>query len=316
MVAADMSIDSQPLTTGSWLLVGYIGSWYGSASLSNNASKLLLEQYPHPLTVALLELVVAVFLMVLGKPTAAARTVRRLGHIWHWGVVLGAATLSCLVLHRVSLLYLHVSYVHTIKALQPLFAVTISRLWLKEPVSRTTLPALALIFCGVGLASAAEAEFNWLGALAALGSTACLATNIVLSKHAITQLQLDTTMMVALVKGFSLVLLIPVWLAKDFPLLQLDFGAVNPQFLGLLALHCGAMTVQSLASITVLASISPVSHAVANSFKRIFVIVLALLYFQNPVGPWTLIGVCMATFGVHQYSVDRQNLKQQTLALP
>jgi len=297
------------------LLVMYVICWYVTASLSNNVSKLLLKRFPYPLTVSLIELFVAVVLMVLTKPTSALALFRRLRHIWQWGLVLGAASLATLVLHRIAVMHLHVSYVHTIKASQPLFAVAISRLWLYEPLHNTILPPLAMIFTGVGLASAAEAQFDVLGSLAAVGSTACLATNMVLSKKGMMELELDNTMMLALVKSFSLVLLIPFWVVFDLRGAQIDLHAVDWQSAGLLVVHCIAMTVQSLASITVLSSISPVSHAVANSFKRVFVIVLAVLYFGNEVGLQNGLGVCLAIAGVHFYSKARAEINGSTKAV-
>ena len=204
-----------PPTASQGSVLMYVGIWYTTASLSNNVSKMLLKQFPYPLTVSLIELLVAVTIMVLSTPTATMQTLRRFKHIWRWGLLLGGVSLSNLVLHRMSLMYLHVSFVHTIKASQPLFAVLLSRLWLREQLHSGVLPPLAMIFAGVGLASFAEADFDLVGSLAALGATACLATNTMLSKIAMSSLELNNVTLIALVKSCSFLLLIPVWIFND-----------------------------------------------------------------------------------------------------
>lgn len=43
------------------------------------------------------------------------------------------------------------------------------------------------------------------------------------------------------------------------------------------------------------------SHSIVNSCKRVVVIVLAVLYFHNPVSPLNMMGVALTLGGVYLY---------------
>ena len=68
-------------------------------------------------------------------------------------------------------------------------------------------------------------------------------------------------------------------------------------------------------SITLLAMISPVSHSIVNSGKRIFVIGLSILYFRNPVSKLNFCGMVMAVGGVFLYN-RALTLQKETFAPP
>ena len=54
-----------------------------------------------------------------------------------------------------------------------------------------------------------------------------------------------------------------------------------------------------------LSSIHPVTHAVANTIKRIAVIVVSVLYFSNPLTPTGALGSAIAIVGVLLYSLAK-----------
>ena len=60
---------------------------------------------------------------------------------------------------------------------------------------------------------------------------------------------------------------------------------------------------QNVVASIVLALVSILSYAVANSFKRILTIGLSFLIFRNPVQPLNLAGICLAVGGVFIYSL-------------
>ena len=95
--------------------------------------------------------------------------------------------LSCLKLLAslatfTTLMKVPVSYAHTVKALMPLCAVTLSRIVLDEHHSWRMLCTLIPIVIGVIVSSATELEFNLPGLLAALASTLLLSTQSIFSK--------------------------------------------------------------------------------------------------------------------------------------
>jgi hypothetical protein len=77
-------------------------------------------------------------------------------------------------------------------------------------------------------------------------------------------------------------------------------------------------------AIKVLEKASVVTYAVANTFKRVFVIVASIMYFQNPVSFWNalgktdrfymnevifLTGILMSVVGIAWYNQARRKIK-------
>jgi len=54
-----------------------------------------------------------------------------------------------------------------------------------------------------------------------------------------------------------------------------------------------------------LSSIHPVTHAVANTIKRVAVIVVSVLWFNNPLTPTGVSGSTIAVIGVLLYSLAK-----------
>ena len=60
-----------------------------------------------------------------------------------------------------------------------------------------------------------------------------------------------------------------------------------------------------------LSSVRPVTHAVANTIKRVAVIVISVLYFRNPLTASGVGGSTVAIIGVLLYSLAKRRAAQQ-----
>ena len=90
------------------------------------------------------------------------------------------------LLTNVSLGMVAVSFTHTIKAMEPLFSVMLSALFLGQPVDPLVLATLVPIIGGVAGASLTEASFNWPGFISAMGSNITFQSRNVFSKKFMT----------------------------------------------------------------------------------------------------------------------------------
>jgi solute carrier family 35 protein E1 len=172
-------------------LVALIMSWYLLSSASNNIAKIVLGHFPFPLTISLLHSLPATlsFLWIAGSRGHDAYpelTIRAFKHKWKWGLFLGLCSLCGGTLHRISLMFVPVSFVHTIKACQPVFAVVLARLWLHETMPRLAYVALLPIVCGVGLAACTEMGFNVIGFVSAIASSFILCLGNIAAKKLMT----------------------------------------------------------------------------------------------------------------------------------
>jgi Triose-phosphate Transporter family len=97
----------------------------------------------------------------------------------------GVHTLGNL-LTNVSLGMVAVSFTHTIKALEPMFSVILSSMFLGAPVDPWVVASLVPIIGGVAGASMSEVSFNWPGFISALGSNITFQSRNVFSKKFMT----------------------------------------------------------------------------------------------------------------------------------
>lgn len=72
---------------------------------------------------------------------------------------------------------------------------------------------------------------------------------------------------------------------------------------------------QHFSSLAILNLLSPVSHSLANSCKRVIVIGLSVIYFRNPVSLLNFIGMACALGGVfaYQQSLTAERAKREGL---
>jgi solute carrier family 35 protein E1 len=60
--------------------------------------------------------------------------------------------------------------------------------------------------------------------------------------------------------------------------------------------------VQNAVAFTILGQVSPVTYSIANTFKRVFVIIIAIVWFQNPVSIANGVGITIAMAGAFLYN--------------
>ncbi|XP_013384812.1 solute carrier family 35 member E2-like [Lingula anatina] len=221
-------------------------------------------------------------------------------------VLVGSMRFSTVLLGLVALKYVAVSFTETVKSSAPIFTVLISRLLIGETTGVYVLMSLVPIMGGLALCSAYELSFN------IEGFTAALATNIteclqnVYSKMLVSgekyrytpaELQFYTS-------AASMVVQIPVGL------LMIDFEHVWPNLTAsmvtALILNGVFFHFQSISAYVLMGYISPVTHSVANTVKRAFLIWASVLIFGNAVTFLSGLGTVTVTIGVILYNKARE----------
>lgn len=302
-----------PIQRHSLKIVGLTITWYACSALSSNLSKVILTSLPFPATMTLVEQIVAVISPMRSASLRASMWNLPMRSIFWRGFVLGTTQMLASTLHRVALMHIAVSFTHSLKATQPLFAAALSVCLLGERIGSGALLSLVVISTGALLATFHEASFNMFGFLAALGSTALLAARAVMAKQFLVDLPVEPSVFVAIAKGFSLITLLPIWCASDLIALLHSNVLWNPICIAQLLVNALVITLGATSSIAVLAAVSPVSHAVINSLKRIVVIIAAVIYFQNPVSSPQALGICLTLYGTHLYSQAKRVSKDPAL---
>ena len=326
--------------------------WYLSSALSSNTSKALMGRkkvemadghverlpplFPYPVSLTLIQFVfVNVFCYMgtrrelLGDFVLAPRLVplsmqraREVAQISVFNVI--GHALGSLALSRVP-----VSMVHTIKALSPLFTVLAYAFFFQVSYSRKTYISLVPLISGVVLACStlSTSSDDEIGFVAALGSTFIFVAQNIYSKKLLkpaeamstTPEKMDKINILFYSSACSVVLMLPMYFYYDASLMvAADAPPLTLGVIWLIFVNGVVHFAQNLLAFQVLAHVSPVTYSVANLFKRVFVILLAIIWFRQQVTPLQWIGIALTFVGLYMYNNTKGHSAEQSreTALP
>ncbi|XP_067659277.1 solute carrier family 35 member E2A-like [Haliotis asinina] len=242
-------------------------------------------------------------------PLGMYKPVQREGkppNFWRNMILVGTMRFSTVVLGLVALKFVAVSFTETVKSSAPLFTVLISRVLIGEYTGFYTFLSLIPIMFGLALCSAYELSFNVQGFVAALATnlTECLQnvySKLLISgeKYRYTPAELQFYTSIA-----SVVVQIPAcFVMMDLPAVQksLDYTLLSTLVLNGIFFHF-----QSITAYVLMGYISPVTHSVANTVKRAFLIWLSVITFGNPVTILSGVGTVTVTVGVLFYTKAKE----------
>lgn len=219
-----------------------------------------------------------------------------------------------------------VSLVHTIKGLSPLFTVLAYRFIFDIRYPTATYLSLIPLTLGVMLACSAEFKGNIFGILYAFLAALIFVTQNIFSKclfneaaaaeasGAVQNRKLDKLNLLCYSSGLAFLITSPIWFWTEGVELLRDFfhdGSLDlsshPEAFdhGRLALeyvfngifHFG----QNIIAFVLLSMVSPVTYSVASLIKRVFVVVVAIVWFQNPTNKIQGLGIALTFFGLYLY---------------
>lgn len=206
-----------------------------------------------------------------------------------------------------------VSFGQIVKAGEPVFAAATSALFLKEMDHPLVYLALLPIIGGVGLASLKELSFTWAALIAASLANQAAAFKNVVSKGVMGNQwakNLGPSNTYSVVNILALLSTIPFVLFFDLK----DAGRVYNQVLAMgtqkevvkySVLSGLAFYIYNEASFLCLSKLDPVSHSVANTLKRVVIIVASCMVFRTPMTLIGGIGSGIAVLGTLLYSLAK-----------
>lgn len=290
--------------------------WYTISSGNNVIGKVVLNNFPYPLTVTVVQLV---SITVYAGPVFALWGVRPYLDL-NWNIYIKCIVplacgkfISSLTSH-VSLWKVPVSYAHTVKATMPLFTVVLSRIILKEKQTRAVYASLLPIVLGVMIATMTEISFDMIGLISALLSTIGFAVQNIYSKKVIRDTNVHYLRLLHTLARLALLFVTPLWLVVDVRRFPKDatLFAQGDAFVVLCLLFLdGALSfAQNLVAFTILNLVSPLTYSVCNASKRISVITVSLMLLHNPVTPLNVFGMMLAVLGVLFYNKAKYDANQ------
>ncbi|POR37803.1 Putative transporter C83.11 [Tolypocladium paradoxum] len=230
-----------------------------------------------------------------------------------------------------------VSLVHTIKGLSPLFTVLAYRIFYDIRYPQATYLSLVPLTVGVMLACSGKASYGGqlLGVIQALLATLIFVTQNIVSKKIFNEAakaeaeapgvqskKLDKLNLLCYSSGMAFIVTMPIWFWSEGITLLRDLlhdGALdlsnNP-----LAMDHGRLTLefifngvfhfsQNMLAFVLLSMVSPVTYSVASLIKRVFVIVLAIIWFRSPTTPVQAVGIALTFLGLYLYDRTSESNK-------
>merc|ERR1712146_223777 len=184
-----------------------------------------------------------------------------------------------------------VSFAQIVKAAEPVFAAATNALLLKDIDHPMVYAALLPIISGVGLASLKEMSFTWTALIAASLANQSAAFKNVVSKGVMKKpwaKGLGPQNTYSVVNILALIATLPFvafFDAKDFvPVWESIVAAGNSAAAIKYSVLSGlAFYLYNEASFLCLSRLSPVTHSVANSLKRVVIIIASCIVFRNPM---------------------------------
>lgn len=222
-----------------------------------------------------------------------------------------------------------VSLVHTIKGLSPLFTVLAYRFYYDIRYPQATYLSLVPLTVGVMLACSGKATYGgeMLGVVQALLATFIFVIQNIFSKRIFNEAaraeaeapdlpsrRLDKLNLLCYSSGMAFAITLPIWTWTEGIALVRDIvrdGSVsltkNPYSmhrsrLALEFLFNGVFHFcQNMLAFVLLSMVSPVTYSVASLIKRVFVIVMAILWFRSPTTPIQAVGISLTFLGLYLY---------------
>ena len=299
--------------------------WYILSSTGNVLNKYILTNYlpGYAITMSFSHLIVIVLVLPalhrLWRIPVAQSLSRR--YTYRFIIPLAIGKFMASISSQFSIYKIPVSYSHTIKASMPIFTVIFTTVLMREKYSLRVWMSLLPIVFGVGIATVTELRFNWMGMLSSLFATALFSLQNIFSKKVLKETRMHHLRLLYLISRSAFAMLLPVWLLVDVMAMGSDEKLAathkNPLFTFILLLLSGCiMFAQNIVAFTVISLLTPLSYAVANAAKRIFVIIFSLVTLKNPVTSVNMFGMAVSICGVWVYNkakISDQNLRKKRL---
>ncbi|XP_052186859.1 triose phosphate/phosphate translocator, chloroplastic-like isoform X2 [Diospyros lotus] len=289
--------------------------WYFLNVIFNILNKQVYNYFPYPYFVSVVHLLVGVgyclFSWAIGLPKRAPIDKEQLA------LLTPVAFCHALghVMSNVSFAAVAVSFTHTIKALEPFFNAAASQFFLGHQIPLPLWLSLAPVVIGVSMASMTELSFNWTGFVSAMISNIAFTYRSIYSKKAMTGM--DSTNVYAYISIIGLLFCIPPAVIIEGPqLMQHGFRDAIAKvglykFLSDLFLIGIFYHLYNQIATNTLERVAPLTHAVGNVLKRVFVIGFSIVVFGNKISRQTGIGTAIAIAGVAIYSLIKANMEEQ-----
>ncbi|KAJ5698260.1 hypothetical protein N7462_000265 [Penicillium macrosclerotiorum] len=324
----------------SYRLISLCLVWYLTSALTNTSSKSILNALPMPITLTIVQFAfVSIWCLLLVYLSTVIPWLRQSVPVLKHGIrypsrevistalPLAVFQLAGHILSSMATSQIPVSLVHTIKGLSPLFTVLAYRILFRIRYARATYLSLIPLTVGVMLACSTDLSTNFFGIMCAFLAALVFVSQNIFSKKLFNEAEraeseaqypgrrkLDKLNLLCYCSGLAFFLTLPIWFVSEgYPLVadfikdgvislsgkqgSLDHGALMAEFVFNGVSHFA----QNILAFVLLSMVSPVSYSVASLVKRVFVIVVAIVWFGSSTTSIQAVGIGLTFVGLYLY---------------
>ena len=288
--------------------------WFSSSIISTLVNKLLMKAFPYPVTISAVHMcssVVVDYIIISSRGMSVAP--------FRSDVFFNALPVAATINFGKTLTYVSYGLVppsltHTAKASSPLFSVILTKLMFNRWPNTPTAVSLLPLSIGVILSAISELDLVIVGFLAAVAAALANVLNSIYTKRALNHISTpDPLIFHMYTSATATVMLAPYVIFKDAvdmsrsSTIQPHDGATSSVAMQLLLISLALHYLQNISSIYFLSHVTVLTHQVAQSLKRLFIIASSVVYFNTPTTPLNIFGMAIALAGFFAYSLAKSS---------
>ncbi|KAL2312591.1 putative transporter C83.11 [Schizosaccharomyces pombe] len=291
--------------------------WYISSAVTNTTSKSIFNELRCPVTLTFLQFGFVAFFsavcLLFRKQFLGGTGIQKPSkYVLYTTLPLSIFQIGGHVFGSLATTKIPVSTVHTVKALSPLFTVLAYRFMFRHVYSAMTYFSLVPLTFGVTLACSFELSADIVGLLYALISTCIFVSQNIFGSKIFMEAKSHSTHtkkhynklnLLLYSSGVAFIVMIPVWLYQEGFAYLPEVG--SPVFLNLIYNGLSHFF-QNILAFTLLSIISPVAYSIASLIKRIFVIVVSIIWFQQATNFTQGSGIFLTAIGLWLYDRSKK----------
>ena len=201
-----------------------------------------------------------------------------------------------------------VSFTQIVKAAEPVFTCGLNWIILGSTINLSAFISLISLVLGVSLASISSLTFTWISFWGSMVSNIAFAARNVCSRVALTKENINPENLFAILTIFSFLFSIPIMIifeGKKIPIIIMENTNPTP-IIFISSIKTGLyFYFYNEAAMKVLKNLNPVSHSVANSLKRIIILLTCIIFFKTPLNQNGVIGAVIAIVSSYMYSMTK-----------
>jgi len=285
-------------------------AWFSLNVMYNITNKKCQNAFPMPWTMTVVSLFVGIPWVMFLWATGIRKAPKIGMEGWKTLIPIGAAHALGHAGAVIALGAGAVSFAQTVKAAEPVFTCVLSYFVLGTVFKWQVYSSLIPIIVGVSIASLKELSFTWKALYGALASNVAFASRAVLSKATMNTPageNMDAPNLYGVLTILAFIFSLPFALyyegAGFLPAFQKSAAVVGaPWLIRQMALDGFYYYLYNEVAFITLNQVSPITHSIANTIKRVCIIIATMLVFGNRMTTLGKIGSTIAIAGTFFYS--------------